>query len=217
MKDTMNQTNNTTTIEQHHDHLEKTHHSSRKTGTITILLIFGLFGLWSVFADLEMTITAQGKVITKSYNKIVMHPLGGIIKEIYIQEGDQVKKDQALLELDSIGYQSQLDSNIKKHDNNLFSLCKMRSQSTLKQPLDCTEYQKSIIDANRLNKLMKNTNTLFISDMKSLEAKINLLKSQNKVLDAVNNGLTKQIESNQRLTSIRDSLSFLITSMSLIL
>jgi len=201
----MNQNNDS--IEEHHEALDKGLFSSHKTGIITIFLIFGLFGVWSVLAKISTTITAQGKVITQSYNKIVIHPVGGIIKEIFVQEGDQVKKDQPLLELDSVSYQSQLDSNIKKHDRNLFSLCKMQSQSTLQDNLDCTEYQKSIIDTKHLDQLMQDTQTLFASDMKSLEAKIDLLKSQNNVLLAVNNGLIKQIESNQRLhTSFQKEL-----------
>ena len=73
-------------IEEHHEALEKVHHSSHRLGLITILLIFGLFGIWSVFAKISTTITAQGKVITQSYNKTVMHPRGGIVKKIYIKE-----------------------------------------------------------------------------------------------------------------------------------
>ena len=94
----MKQINNENSVQEHHEKLERTHHSSHRLGKITIFLIFGLFGLWSIFADIETTITAQGKVITQSYNKIVMHPRGGIVKKIYIKEGDSVKKDQPLLE-----------------------------------------------------------------------------------------------------------------------
>ena len=118
-----------------------------------------------------------------------------------------MKKDQPLLELDSIASQSQLDSFIKKHDRNLFSLCKMKSQSVLQENLDCTEYIKSIINTIDVGKLMHDTQILFESDMKNLKSKINLLKSQNNVLLIVNDGLTKQIESNQRLlTSFQEEL-----------
>ena len=112
----MNQTNNENSVEEHHDELEKAHHASHRLGIITVALIFGLFGLWSVFAQIETTITAQGKVITQTYNKIVMHPRGGIVKKIFVQEGDLVKKDQPLLEIDNTEESSKLASNIKKYD-----------------------------------------------------------------------------------------------------
>ena len=86
--------------EEYHNELEKAKHSSQKAGTITIVLIFGLFGLWSVFAQIQMTITANGKVITHSYNKVVMHPRGGIIKSVFVKEGEFVNNNQKLLELD---------------------------------------------------------------------------------------------------------------------
>ncbi len=195
----MNENNNKTEVQEHHSELEKTHDSSRRLGTITILLIFGLFGIWSVFAEISTTISANGKVITHSYNKIVMHPRGGIVKNIFIKEGDLVKKDQALLELDSTESTSQLNSNIKKHDVNLFTICKLKSEFRLDKELDCTKYENDIIDKNSLLRIKENTQLLFTSDLQNLKAKIDLLKSKNNVLNAQNNGYTKQIESNQKL------------------
>ena len=195
----MNQIKNVNNVGEMHDELEKTHHSSRKLGIITIVLIFGLFGMWSIFAEIETTITAEGKVITQTYNKTVMHPQGGIVKNIFIKEGDFVKQDQALLEIDNTEQNSKLLSNIKKHDTNLFLMCRHKAQSELKEKLDCTEYVKNIIDSSKLPQLEVDTEYLFKSDMKSLQAKINLLKSQNSVLHSQNNGLNNQIASNQRL------------------
>lgn len=207
MENTINQINTKSDTDKHLEHLDKIHLSSRKIGTITIMIIFGIFGLWSIFADLETTITAQGKVIAQTYNKIVMHPSGGIVKEIFVHEGVSVKKDQALLELDSIGHQTQLASNVKKHDRNLFTICKLKTQSTLQEYMDCTEYKSFVIDVNQINKLIDDNKMLFESDMKNLQAKINLLDGQNVVLATINNGLKKQIESNQRLhTSFQKEL-----------
>ena len=110
----MNQTEDQKKVNEHHEELEKAKHSSQRLGAITILLIFGLFGLWSVFAKIETTITANGKVITQSYNKVVMHPQGGIVNKVFVKEGDSVKKDQPLLELDSTNYASELSSNTQK-------------------------------------------------------------------------------------------------------
>ena len=186
-------------IDEHHLTLEKSKNLSNKQGVITILLIFGLFGLWSVFAKLETTITAQGKVITQSYNKIVKHPRGGIVKQIFIKEGDFVKKDQALLEIDNTEESSKLASHIKKYDTNLFLICKLQAQSILQENMDCSEYKKSVIEAENVSQLNADVQDLFSSDMKNLQAKIDLLKNQNDVLLSQNSGLTKQIESNGRL------------------
>lgn len=195
----MNQTENKKKINEHHEELERTKHSSHRLGTITILLIFGLFGLWSVFAKIETTITANGKVITQSYNKIVMHPNGGIVNKVFVHEGDSVKKDQPLLELDSTNYVSELSSSTQKHDTNLFTICRLKAQADLQDELECASHEKKIIDTAHSSLLKTNAETLHSSDVQNLHAKIDLLKSQNDILRSQNNGLEKQIESNNRL------------------
>ena len=195
----MNQTDNKLDAAEHHAALDKAHHSSHRLGMITIMLIFGLFGLWSVFANIETTITASGKVITHSYNKIVMHPRGGIVKHIFIKEGAFVKKDQPLLEIDNTQESAELASSIAKHDSNLLAMCRLEAESKLLNTLECSAYEKKIIDKEKLPGLKVYTKSLFDSDMKSLQAQLNFLESQNAVLDAQNSGLKKQIDSNKRL------------------
>jgi len=195
----MNQMDNKNSVAKHHDELEKGHHSSHRLGIVTISLIFGLFGLWSVFADIETTITANGKIITHTFNKSVMHPQGGIVKNIFIEEGALVKKDQPLLEIDSTQSRSELDSHIKKHDTNLFLICRLKAESEMQKNVECSEYEQNIIDSANVAQLTADTKMLFDSDMRNIQAKIDLLESQNEVLKAQDKGLEGQIASNKRL------------------
>jgi epimerase transport system membrane fusion protein len=194
----MNQPENKTSTNEHKE-LEKSHHSSRRLGTVTILLIFGLFGIWSVFAKIETTITASGKIITQSYNKIVMHPQGGMVNAVFVKEGELVKKDQPLLKLDSTEYVSELSSSIQKYDTNLFTICRSRAQADLQDNMECAPLEKKIIDTGHLAQLKSDSVALHQSGMKSLYAKIDLINSQNDVLQFQNDGLEKQIESNGKL------------------
>ncbi len=191
--------NNNTEIIDHHEELEKTHHSSHKLGSITILLIFGLFGIWSVFAKIDTTITAQGKVITNSYNKTVMHPKGGIIAEVYVKEGDVVKKGQKLLKLDSTDYLAQLRSGISKYDNNLMTICRLQAQAMLSNTLDCSDNKNKVFNTDNFEALQKGTQALFHSEMANLSSKITLLQSQNSILLSQNRGLKQQVVSQQKL------------------
>jgi len=186
-------------INNHHAHLEKTHISSKKLGMMTIVFIFGFFGIWSIFAKVETTITAQGKVITDTYNKSIMHPRGGIVEKMYVKEGDYVKKDQPLLTLDSTEDASKLDSYIKKSDRNYYLICKLEAESNLSDNLDCSKYHPKIIDKNNSKILEQQVKLFFNSDMKSLKAKVDLLIKQNQILDIQNQGLKQQIATNQEL------------------
>jgi len=186
-------------IIDHHEELEKTHHSTRNLGKITILLIFGLFGIWSIFANIETTITAQGKVITNTYNKTVMHPKGGIIEKVFVKEGDVVKKDQPLLKLDSTDYRSQLESAINKYDNNLLTVCRLKAQANFSKNLSCASLKDKLLVPDTFNVLYEEAFSLFLSEMDNLNSKKLLLQSKNEILIAQNDGLQQQVLSQKKL------------------
>ncbi len=187
------------TIEEHHQELDATQTLSHKQGFITIVLIFGLFGIWSVFAQIETTITASGKIITQSYNKSVKSTRGGVVKEIFVKEGDLVKKDQPLLRLESINERAKLSSTVRKHDANIISICRLNEESKLSKQLNCDALKESLFDPTQFPLLMSEATMLFGSNIHSLDAKINLLKSQNRVSISQNSGLVDQLTSNKKL------------------
>ncbi|MAO28304.1 MAG: secretion protein HlyD [Roseovarius sp.] len=69
-------------------------------GFVLLLTTFGGFGLWAFTAPLAAAVISQGSFVATGSNKIVQHLEGGIIKEILIEEGDNVVAGQPLLRLD---------------------------------------------------------------------------------------------------------------------
>jgi adhesin transport system membrane fusion protein len=71
-------------------------------GPIIVLIVLTIVSgvVWATFAEMDQTTTAEGKVVPKGDLKVVQHLEGGIIKELYVREGSQVKQDQPLLQLD---------------------------------------------------------------------------------------------------------------------
>ena len=61
---------------------------------------FGVFMLWAGFAPLDEGVPSQGHVALDTKRKPVQHLSGGIIKEVLVGEGDQVKEGQLLFKLD---------------------------------------------------------------------------------------------------------------------
>ena len=170
------------TIEEHHQMLEATKELSHKQGFITIFLIFGIFIVWSIFAQIETTITASGKTITQADIKSVKNTVGGVVRDIFVKEGDEVKKGQSLLKLDSVNEQTKLNSNIKQFDANLVTICRLRSQSTLSKELNCSSIENKILLKNEYKNLIHNADILFNSNIKMLNTSIELLTTQMKTL-----------------------------------
>ena len=73
--------------------------SRRIIWTLVGLAGFGI--VWASFARIDETVQATGKLEPKGVTKEVKAPLGGVIREILVKDGEQVKKDQVLLILDT--------------------------------------------------------------------------------------------------------------------
>jgi len=69
-------------------------------GLLLLLVTFGGFGAWAMFAPLAAAVIAQGSFVATGQNKIVQHLEGGIIADILVNEGDKVTEGQPLLTLD---------------------------------------------------------------------------------------------------------------------
>ena len=61
-----------------------------------------LFGLgWLAFAQTEEIVTAPGKLEPLGVVKDIQMPVGGVVEEVMVKEGERVKKGQVLLSLDT--------------------------------------------------------------------------------------------------------------------
>jgi len=69
-------------------------------GALTILFGIVGFAFWAVNTPLDSAVVAQGVVKVRSEKKQVQHLEGGIVKSLFIKEGDTVNKGQILLTLD---------------------------------------------------------------------------------------------------------------------
>ena len=81
----------------------------RRIGLGIAFLVFGVFGVWAAVAPIDGAAVAMGTLRTKSYNKVVQHLEGGIVKTINIQSGDHVDAGDVLLVMDSTQSQAMLE------------------------------------------------------------------------------------------------------------
>ena len=93
----------------------KTH---RRFGLLAFLLLFGFGGMWASIAPIEGAAIASGIVAVKSYRKVVQHLEGGIIKDIFVEDGELVETNQPILEIDNTQSLTELEA----QNQMLFSL-----------------------------------------------------------------------------------------------
>lgn len=64
------------------------------------------FFIWSYFSELDQVTTGMGKVIPSSQVQLIQSLDGGILQEVFVQEGMLVEKDQPLARIDDTRFRS---------------------------------------------------------------------------------------------------------------
>jgi HlyD family secretion protein/epimerase transport system membrane fusion protein len=79
-------------------------------GSVVVGIAFGVFGTWAATAPLDSAAVAPGTVTVESNRKLVQHEDGGVVKRIAVEDGDVVKRNDVLLELDTTESRARFDS-----------------------------------------------------------------------------------------------------------
>jgi HlyD family type I secretion membrane fusion protein len=77
-------------------------------GAITLLVLVGGFGTWSVMAQITGAVITSGQIEVDRNRQIVQHPDGGVVEEIAVDEGDTVAAGDLLVRLNASSLQSEL-------------------------------------------------------------------------------------------------------------
>jgi len=65
-----------------------------------VAVLFAVLLIWALIAKLDIVAVAQGRLVPQTYVKIVQPAEAGVIREILVDDGDAVAKDQVLLRMD---------------------------------------------------------------------------------------------------------------------
>jgi HlyD family type I secretion membrane fusion protein len=78
-------------------------------GYVIIIFTFFVLGGWSAVAKLDSAVTAPGIVAVQNSRKSVQHLEGGIVGEILVHEGQDVRAGQVLIRMDPTQAQASLE------------------------------------------------------------------------------------------------------------
>ena len=95
--------------------LRQSHHWSRG-------ILWGIMGIttflviWASVAKIEQAVPAQGKLEPQGTVQDIQAPISGVVKEIYVKDGQRVKKGDVLIRLDPTADKAKLASLTKIRD-----------------------------------------------------------------------------------------------------
>lgn len=116
--------------------------------TIVVLSII----LWASFAELDERTRGVGRVIPSRQIQVVQNLEGGIIKEIYVHEGESVKQGQILVTIDDTGAGSSFAESKTMIDELTARAVRLRAEAGIREFNDGLEElkdKKALIDKEK--------------------------------------------------------------------
>jgi HlyD family type I secretion membrane fusion protein len=167
-----------------------------------VTIIFVVIGfIWAATAPLDSAAVAIGTVISNSQRKSLNHQEGGIVKEIFVNQGDIVQKGDKLIEFDSTRIKSEHESVLNQYRAFLASEARLLAEINNQDAVDYPEFLTKDQSMPEVAKIIETQNNLFNSkkDLKkaeqdSLAQKEKQMKKQIEGLEAKKVSLIKTLE-----------------------
>jgi adhesin transport system membrane fusion protein len=151
------------------------------------------FALWAYYGKLDIVSMADGRVVPSSKVKSIQHLEGGIVREILVEEGDEVKVGQPLLILEETTSGADVEElrlRIVALKSDIARLRAMAGET--KEP----DFPADLMDNHP--ELVKHASTLFSEQMKRHESDLSGQRELIKQRTHDINGLEKRIENSRK-------------------
>jgi len=130
------------------------------------------FLVWANFAIIDEIARGDGEISPSGKNQMIQNLEGGIVEEILVKEGQSVEKGQILLKIDNQKSKSSFSSNAIKADALEAKLSRLRAES------GDGKFEVDAKIQERIPSLVANEKSLYATNMKQLESKIEALFQQ---------------------------------------
>jgi len=183
--------------------------TTRTIGIGVLLVIFGFCGflLWAATAPLTSAAVAPAVVVADTRNKAIQHLEGGIIREVFVREGDRVSAGQVLARLDSAKADADLGRLRAAMSAGLAERARLIAE---RDGLDQIKFAKELLEAKDdpdVSEAMKGQLSLFNTHKAAEESERNIINQRIAQYQEEIKGIRAQIASEDRqLALIQEEL-----------
>jgi len=162
---------------------------------------------WAYFAEIDALTRGQGKVIPSHQVQIIQNLEGGIVSEILVEEGQEVKKGDVLVKIDDTGFISTFIESKLRYNELQAKTTRLLAESTgqsfkaskriLKEAPNAIRYEESLYKSN----LAQLKNNIKIYQHRLRQRQNELKEAQAKLIQLTNNLrlINQEVEINRPL------------------
>lgn len=155
-----------------------------------------VFTVWASLTDVDESVHGEGSVVPSGKTKLIQHLEGGIVQEIYVKEGDVVRKDEPLFKLSQAFFLSDKE----EKDIQLYALYAKESRlKALVKEKSTLIFEKNV--EKKVPNIVKNEQSIFIAKRRSFNEELAILE------ESVNKKKFQIEEMEQKLQNLSTELT----------
>lgn len=142
-------------------------------------LIFAFFigaFVWAYFSYVDELTRGEGKVIPSEKIKTIQSLDGGLVQEILVKEGLEVKQNQPLMKIDTTRFEASLEENKQTYFHLLVTKARLEVEAKL-------DLEKELPQIELSPEILENANTFAQNDLKLFNSRVEELKSTLNILE----------------------------------
>ena len=146
------------------------------TGLAVVALFFGGLMGWTLFAQLNSAVIAQGAIVVDSHRKTVQHLEGGILKELLVKEGDRVQAGQTIAYLDTTQADAALGQLVSQSWSVKARLARLRAEQAGQREIVFPDDLKARMTDPAVAALVASQRQLFDARWRAIDSQIAVLQ-----------------------------------------
>lgn len=173
----------------------------KRSTTKIMLVAFVAFLLWAFVAPIDSGVTVSGTVIVKGNRKAVQHPTGGVVEEIFVQEGDAVKKGDMLVRINQLSTNAALNSSELEYINASATESRLLAERENRNEIQWLANLTQSGDDPRVQEAMRQQARLFQTRKVEVNSQLRILRERMAGLKDQASELSRVIQARNRQTS----------------
>jgi HlyD family type I secretion membrane fusion protein len=144
------------------------------------VLVVGVLGLgaWLVLAPLSGAVIAPGFVKVDMNRKLVQHQEGGIVKQVLVRDGEQVRQGQILVVIDDVRLDATLDLLRTQHDGERAKAARLEAERAFLPQVAFPQELAARRSEPKVAELLQREAALFRARREALDSQVAVLRKQ---------------------------------------
>jgi HlyD family type I secretion membrane fusion protein len=158
-----------------------------------VIVLFGIVGLWAALAELYGAVVAPGVLKVEANLKLVQHNEGGVVRSIFIKEGQRVAIGDPLIELEDIEANASMAMTRDQLDADLARQARLTAEIRNAPRIDFPAELLQRRASPGVQVLIGNEESLFAARLRLLREQTSKMREQRRAVLAEIESLGRQI------------------------